>query len=118
MNWSRVLALFVGAVLVATGVGKLIDVPGFVDVIRAYQLIDGLAADHVERASRAGASQVEHRLAAQVHVMREDWQAARAALEAALATGGPLDAQVRRELAQVRERAAFAERLRRSQKSR
>ena len=38
-GWARGPSLFVGAVLVATGTGKILDIPGFVDVVAGYQLL-------------------------------------------------------------------------------
>ena len=36
--WGRVLRLLLGGVLLASGIGKLLDEAGFVDVLRTYQL--------------------------------------------------------------------------------
>ncbi len=40
MIWvTRTLQYFIAAVLLATGIGKLLDVPGFQDVLRTYQAL-------------------------------------------------------------------------------
>ena len=36
--WGRVLRLLLGGVLLASGIGKLLDEAGFVEVLRTYQL--------------------------------------------------------------------------------
>ena len=36
---ARLPSLFVGGVLVSTGIGKAFDLPGFVDVVAAYELL-------------------------------------------------------------------------------
>ena len=38
----RFLQYFIASVLLLTGIGKLLDVPGFVDVLITYQAIPGL----------------------------------------------------------------------------
>lgn len=82
------------------GLAPIRDAPAF----RAF--LAELAGRYIELAHRRGATtQAELRMLALAHLERgEDDQAARA-LERALEAGGPLDAVVREELAEVRRRA-------------
>jgi len=78
--------------------------PDFVAVVRE------IAGRWLDSARRRGYStQAELRAVAQAHWLREEYAEAEAALEAGLAAVGPQEEQLRRELAQVRERIAAGE---------
>ena len=73
-------------------------------------LVREVAGRWIERArSRGYSTQAELRMLALAHVEREEWADAVAAYEAALAAGGPLEPEVRVELAQARARLAAQE---------
>jgi tetratricopeptide (TPR) repeat protein len=75
--------------------------PAFVAVIRE------IAGRWLAVAERRGyATQPELRKVAQAHLVREEFAEAEAALEAALRAGGPLDEELRAELARLRAQAA------------
>jgi tetratricopeptide (TPR) repeat protein len=77
--------------------------PGFQELVRE------MAGRWIERARERGVdTQAELRMVALAHVQREEWDAAAAAYEQALAAGGPLEATLREELAAVRRVGAQA----------
>ncbi len=87
----------------------LLEDPGLAKVRAAPEfqaLLREMAGRWIERSRSLGIqSQPELRLRALAHRVRDDRAAAIAALETALALGGPLDAELRMDLAQLRREA-------------